>query len=153
MSESQSQPRDDRQLAGASGDREEEIRYPTDHVVAIVDTPEQLEEAIRALTGGGFLESEIRAAHGPTAAARLEASTGRTGLVDRLLRFAERIGMPNDEMAIKDRYEQALRDGQFVVLVLAPSDERKARAGEVLSAKGGRFVNYFGQFTIEPIAR
>lgn len=150
MSESQSQPRDDRQLAG---DREDEIRYPTDHVVAIVDTPEQLEEAIRALTGGGFLESEIQVAHGPAAAARLEASTGRTGLVDRLLRFAERIGMPNDEMAIKDRYEQALRNGQFVVLVLAPSDERKSRAGEVLSAKGGHFIKYFGRFTIEPIAR
>jgi hypothetical protein len=150
MSESQSQPREDRPQAGVSGD---EIRYPTDHIVGIVDTPEQLEEAIRALTGGGFLESEIRVAHGPAAAARLEASTGRTGLVDRLLRVAERIGMPNDEMAIKDRYEQALRDGQFVVLVLAPTDERKARAGEVLSSKGGHFIKYFGRLTIEPIAR
>jgi len=150
MSESHSQPRDDRQLAG---DRAEEIRYPTDHVVAIVDTPEQLEQAISALTGGGFLDSEIRVAHGPAAAARLEATTGRTGLVDRLLRFAERIGMPNDETAIKDRYEQALRDGQFVVLVRAPTEERKARAGEVLSSKGGHFVKYFGRFTIDPIAR
>ena len=150
MSESQSQPRDDRLQAGDRGD---EIRYPTDHVVGILDTPEQLKEAIRALTGGGFLESEIRVAHGPTAAARLEASTGRTGLVDRLLRFTERIGMPNDETAVKDRYEQALRDGQFAVLVLAPTEERQARAGEVLSAEGGHFINYFGRLTIEPIAR
>jgi hypothetical protein len=150
MSESRSQPRGDRRLAG---EREEEVRYPTDHVVGIVDTREQLEGALDALTGGGFLESEIRVAHGPAAAARLEATTGRTGLVDRLLRFAERIGMPNDETAIKDRYEQALRDGQFVALVLAPSDERKARAADVLRSKGGHFINYFGRSSIERIAR
>lgn len=126
--------------------------YPEQHVVAVVETGPAAGAALDALAGAGFLESELRVLHGPDEAERLEAGTGRRGLLDRVLRFAERIGIRNDELAAKNQYEDALRNGGYVVLVLAPTDERKDRAATLLAARGARLVNYFGRFAIERLS-
>lgn len=129
-----------------------EVRYPNDHVVAVINTPQQVESALEALRAGGFLESELSAVCGGAAADRLRASTGRSGFIAKLIRVAERLGVRDDEMELKDRYEQALRDGRIVVAVLALSEERKERAATILGEHGGHFINFLGRFTIEKIA-
>ena len=68
------------------------------------------------------------------------ASTGRTGLAGLAIRIAEKLGIENDEMAAKEHYEQALRDGRFLVAVSAPTDERRALAASLLRENGGHFV-------------
>jgi hypothetical protein len=122
-------------------------------VLSIVDTLDDVQAAVAALTGGGFLRSEITLLHGPAAADQLGATTGRTGLADLAMRLVASIGLPNDETKVKDVYEQALRDGKFVVLVAAPTEERKALAGQVLRAHGGQFINFMGRFLIEDMPR
>lgn len=129
------------------------VRYPTNHVVGAIDTVEQAERACQALLAGGFLESEVSVVTGQEAANRLHASTGRTGLADLAIRIADRLGLADDEMAVKATYEQALRDGAFLINVAAPSDERKDRAAQILLANGGRSVKHLGRFTIEHIHR
>jgi hypothetical protein len=121
--------------------------------VAIVDKPDQLTSAAGALKDGGFLDSEIEVTCGQAAADLVNANTGRTGLAHLAIRLAERIGVANDEMEVKDRYEQALRDGQFVVSVLAPTEERKTNAGKILRDHGAQFVNFLGRFAIEELRR
>ena len=111
------------------------MQYPENHVVGVVDTPEQLRSAAKALTGGGFLTSELGVSCGTDAADALDATTGRTGI-------------ENDEMAVKERYEQALRDGHFVVAISAPTEERKALAAKILQEHGGHFVNFLGRYTM-----
>ena len=146
------EPRTDRDAAQKStGQSAEPIRYPEDHLLGIVDAPEQVSAAVAALADAGFRTSEISVASGKAAADALEASTGRTGLANLAIRIAERIGIANDEMAMKDRYEQALRTGGFVVSILAPTDERRALAAQVLRDQGGHFINYLGRRTIEAI--
>lgn len=125
------------------------VTYPEQHVLAILETADAARAALDALAAGGFLESELAVLHGPAEAERLDAGTGRTGLLDRVLRFVEKIGIRNDEIAVKDRYEDALRAHQYVVFALAATDERKDRAAAILAAHGGRFVNYFGRLTLE----
>ena len=128
------------------------IRYPLNHVVGLMDTPEQVRCALDTLTGP-FLESEIKVVcGGEQEADRLRATTGRTGLLDHVLRIAQSIGITNDELEVKDRYEQALREGHVMVHVLAPTDERKERAAQGLRDCGGHFINFFGRFTREEIA-
>lgn len=124
-----------------------EIAYPENHVVGVV-APSALPAALEALAAGGFMETELEVRCGSAYAARLDASTGRTGLLDRILRVAERIGVRNDELKLKDRYEAAIREGDLLVLVLAPTDERRDRAGALLHAHGARLVHHFGRFTI-----
>jgi hypothetical protein len=129
------------------------IRYPTNHVLGIIDKPEQLRSALAALESGGFLESELGVRCGEGMADALAASSGRTGLSDLAMRFTEWIGLANDEMAVKNRYEAALRDGAFVVSVAAATDERKDVAARILRDHGAHFVNFLGRFTMEMIAR
>ena len=125
------------------------VRYPTNQVVAVVDTEPELTGALAALTGGGFLESEIHVSCGVARADALRASTGRRGLAGLATRIAERLGIENSEMEFKARYEQALRDDRFVVRVDAPTDDRKARATEILGAHGAHTVAFHGQYAIE----
>ena len=136
----------------ASTERSAEgIEYPRNHLVAIVDTSEQIRPLVEALTSGGFLESEVNVGAGGELADAVGSTTGRKGWADLAMRFAGQLGLPNDEMIVKDRYEQALREGRSVVTVLAPSDERKNAAARILAEHGAHFINYLGRFSIELI--
>lgn len=117
-------------------------------MLAIIDTRDQLRAAIEALTSGGFLRSEIEALHGTSAAQKLYDETGRTGLAHVAMRLVEAIGMPNDELALKSHYADALADGRFVIAVTAPSEERQRVAARLLREHGGQGVHFFARFTI-----
>jgi len=130
----------------------EPIRYPMHHVVAVIDSAQQTQEAVDALTSGGFLETEIGIGTGPDLADRVRETTGRSGFAAMAMRFNEALGLPNEEAEAKDRYERAMRDGRYVVAVLAPTPERKAQALDILSAHGAHDVGYFGRFVIEKLA-
>jgi hypothetical protein len=131
----------------------ESVRYPTNHVLAVIDSADQLLSAARALKDGGFLDSEIEVTCGQAAADALDANTGRTGLAHLAIRLAERLGATDEEMETKERYEQALRDGRFVVSVPTPTEERKQRAAQILRDHGAYFVNFMGRFAIEVLHR
>lgn len=131
-----------------AGKADEHTRYPLNHVVAVLDTQAQTMAVVEALRGGGFLESEINVITGAAAADTLDDSTGRTGLTGLVSRIADKIGIENIEMERKTQYENAMRDGKFVVAVLAPSDERKERATQILREHGAHTANYFRKFTI-----
>jgi hypothetical protein len=137
--------------ASAESTEENPVRYPEKNVVAVIDSLEELQELIETLTGGGFLKSEIEVVHGQAAAEKLKESTGRSGLAGLAMRLVASIGMPNDETAMKNRYAQALADGRILVLVEAPTDERKELAAKLLREHGGKFVHFLGRYTIEPM--
>ena len=144
------EPRVDRDATPESVRRPAEpVHYPTNHVVAVVDTPEQLTAAVNALKRAGFPESEVVVGCGQDVADAVHASTGRSGLAGLAIRVAQRLGASTEETELKDRYEEALRDGKIVVSVLTPDGERKERAAEILGEHGARVVNFFGRFAIE----
>ncbi len=125
------------------------VRYPTNSVIGVLDTEDQLDAAVRSLTAGGFLESELHVAAGAAAADAMRASTGRTGLAGLATRIAARLGVENAEMEFKAHYEEAMREGRYVLVVAAPTDDRKERATALLSAAGAHAVSFHGRFTIE----
>jgi hypothetical protein len=127
------------------------INYPANHVVAVVDTAKQVSVLVPDLTNNGFLDSEIHVHCGVDYANELDASTGRSGLAGIAIRIAEALGIENVEMEVKSRYEQAMRDGHYVVLVAAPTEERKERASEILAKHDAHTVTFHGRFTIEDI--
>ena len=136
----------------ASESGREPIRYPTNHILAVVDSRTVTTATVAALEAGGFLDSEIQVGTGRAAADELNATTGRRGLADMLIRLAERIGATDEEMETKNRYEQAMRDNRFVVSVSAPTTERKEQATRILREHGAHTIAFFGKHTIEHIA-
>lgn len=135
------------QLRGAH----QPVLYPTNHVLAVINDRERADAAVAALMSGGFMESEIHVGTGVAAADDVSASPGRTGVAGLLIRFAERIGIADEELETKHRYEQAMRDNRFVVSVATPTEERKDRAAQVLREHGAHTVSFFGKHAIEYI--
>jgi hypothetical protein len=112
------------------------------------------EEAVTAfdnLIAHGFLESEVSLGSGPELADRIRATSGRSGLVGRILEVLDRFGAAGDEIDDRHEYEQALREGAVTVLVFAPTDERKMRAAEILRLHEGHFIKFFGKLKIEQL--
>ena len=125
--------------------------YPTNYVVGILETSDQTNCALDALLGGGFLESEVDVNRGAEDADRLAAGTGRRGVQDWFIRLTAALGLKNAETEMKERYERALRDRQTVVAVLAPTEERKDLAADLIRRCGGHFINFFGRLNVERI--
>ena len=125
------------------------VQYPTNYVIGVLETSAQSSCAVDALVHGGFLESEIELGRGSEAADRIGASTGRQGFSDWLIRLFDVVDLKNTEIETKDQYEQALRDGYTVVAVLAPTEERKELAAQLLRDCGAQFINFFGSLSLE----
>jgi hypothetical protein len=138
--------------AGQPIKNEGEVQYPTNQIIGILDSHHQTACAVDALVNGGFLESEVKLGRGSEEADRIEAGTGRRGFQDWFIRFTESLGLKNAETEIKDRYEQALRDGATVIVVRAPTEERKDLAARILKECGGHFINFCGSLSVERIS-
>ena len=78
-----------------------------------------------------------------------------TGEIDvrYLTRRRRGVGLKNAETEMKERYEQALRENRTVVAVLAPTEERRGLAADMLRRCDGRFINFFGELNVERITR
>lgn len=149
-----SEPRlDDADERRARARDEHTVQYPENRMVAILDFRDHISAAIDALTKHGFLPSEIEVYHGLSAAKTLQASTGRTGIAHVAMRFVEALHMPNDELALKHLYADALAEGRFVVSVLAPSEERQRLAAKLLREHGGGNVHFYSRYTITSPSR
>jgi hypothetical protein len=131
--------------------REHSGAYPLNHVISIMPTEKEAIAAFDSLIAHGFLESEVSLGSGPELADRIRATSGRSGLVGRILEVLDRFGAGGDEIDDRHEYEQALRDGAVTLLVLAPTEKRKLRAAEILRLHGGHFINFFGKLDIEQL--
>jgi hypothetical protein len=88
--------------------------------------------ALHTLVESGFLESEVTLTSGQEIADRIGASSGRSGLVGRVLQVVDHFGGGGEEMEARHQYEQALREGQVNVLVLAPTSSAVWRSSSSL---------------------
>jgi hypothetical protein len=145
------EPRSDSESSREAAGQTRPVRYPTNHLLAILDNRERVATLATALRNAGFRDSEIEFGSGEATADAIAATTGHRGLVDLTLRLADRLGVWSDEMAMKEKYEQALRDGGVVVSVAAPTDDRKTAAAEILSRHGARYINFLGTLSVETI--
>ncbi|HEX6050000.1 MAG TPA: hypothetical protein VFZ21_12055 [Gemmatimonadaceae bacterium] len=127
----------------------EEPQYPTNHVLGVVDTPEHAKAALATLESSGFSDRDIGLSCGPAAADALGATTGRKGLANVAIRIAERLNIRDDEMMLKDRYEDALRDGRIVLSVPTPTEDEKEKAADALRQHGGHLISYLKRFSFE----
>jgi hypothetical protein len=128
------------------------VKYHENHVIGIMPTAEDAMSALGTLTQSGFLETEVTLTCGVEIADRIRASSGRSGLIGQVLQVVDRFGGGGEELEARHEYEKALRDGKLNVLVLAPTEERKRLAAEILRKHGGKFINFFGHLSIEQLA-
>ena len=127
------------------------IGYPTGSLLAVLPDAESAAAAAATLRAAGITDEDITILRGDEGADRLDGTGAANGIVARLRRLVSFTLM--DQLVDMAFYEQAVREGQ-VVLMGRPRDEsRKAAAIGILRRSGGHFINYYGRFATEEIAR
>ena len=134
----------------ARGPRSRFIGYPTDSLMAVLPTPESAAAAAAALRAAEIPDRDITILRGDEGADRLDGTGSVNGLIARLRRLVSFTLM--DQLVDMAIYEQAVREGQVVVMVKGRG-EHKAAAMRVLREHGGHFINYYGRFATEEIER
>ena len=123
------------------------LPYPTDKVMGIVSTPDELYAAITELNAEGFKEPQVQVLCGSKGAARLDTTGERHGSLARLYRFVEKFG--DMESKLLSGYKSELLRGHFLLAVDVPDQDARTRVLNVLNAHGGHRVSFYGAWTIE----
>jgi hypothetical protein len=120
------------------------------HLVAVHDDHAGAVAAARALAGLGLPDAQILLLRGEEGARAFD-SDGHTG---RWLRLSRLSGyFTSDQSSDLPIYDAAIRDGRTVLAVHLPDRALKAAAIEVVLASSGHFVNFYGRYQTQEVAR
>jgi hypothetical protein len=120
-------------------------------LLAVLDTDEATEAAIRALEEIGIPRDRLEVFSGDDGASAFDGSGGRHGPAARMLRTIQFTLM--DQMPDFAYYEAAARQGRSVLSVRARNEAEMRKAVETLRVHGAHFINQFGLFTTEEFER
>ena len=127
------------------------IGYPAGSLLAVLPDAGSAAAAAAALRGAGIADGDITILRGPEGADRLDGTGAVNGVIARLRRLVSFTLM--DQLVDMALYEQAVREGQAVLMVRPRDDARQAAAIAALRGHGGHFINYYGRFATEEIER
>jgi hypothetical protein len=120
-------------------------RYPKHRVVAIIDDGAQLDAAVHDLDRAGIDVAGVNVLSGPDGAHLLDRSGADHGLRARLLRLVQGGAYESDAL---HAHEQALNDGHHVIYVPIRGPNDRTKTAETLRTAGGRYLLYFGAWSI-----
>jgi len=126
------------------------LRYPTDKLLGVVNTPEELQATVLELNAAGFGEREISVLCGKQGADRLDVTGKDHGAFARVYRFIEKLG-DMDSKNLTD-YQQELLHGHFLLAIAAANKKKRQQALQALQSHGGHGINFFGKLAIERLA-
>jgi len=124
-----------------------QLRYPTDKLVAVIDTMSDAEQARQELLEAGFAPDAIGVQHGTRAAEHTVHYTD----FDPFPHLARPLHVHSIEHEQAVVYEQALGEGQSVIAVYAPKAEDRERALGIMEAHNAHYINFYGTWTIETL--
>jgi hypothetical protein len=127
------------------------IGYPTDSLLAVLPDPERAAAAAAACKAAGIADKDITILRGDESASRFDPTGAIHGAFARLRRIVSFTVM--DQLPDMAWYDAAVRAGQAVVMVRVRGDDRKAELIGILRDHDGHFINYYGRFATEEIAR
>jgi hypothetical protein len=135
-------------MKGATDYEDEgDLKEPVNQVLAILPADVDRSSVVKALHEAGFAEDAIGLLSGRCDAEKLEAASGKQGLVAKLARIGPEFGDVDADTLRK--YETALENNETVIAVVAKSGERRREVAELLKRYRASFINSYGVFSIE----
>jgi hypothetical protein len=120
-------------------------------LLAVFDTPDAADAARAALIAAGTEPGRIETFAGPEAAAAFDPTGRRRGWRGRLFRILEFSWA--DQAPDFAWYEAAVREDRVVLSAKLGGQRAVRAASAVIAEHGGHFVNHFGWFETQEIAR
>jgi rhodanese-related sulfurtransferase len=124
-----------------------DLKEPRNQVLAILPAGVDLSPVVMALHEAGFAEDAIGLLSGRHDVRKLEAASGKKGILAKLARIGPEFGDIDADTLRK--YETALEKNKSVIAVVAKSGEKRREVAELLKRYGATFINSFGVFSIE----
>jgi hypothetical protein len=118
---------------------------------AVLDSADAVEAARAALVAAGLEPASIETFEGPDGAAAFDPSGERHGPLGRLYRIVEFSWA--DQAPDFAWYEAAVREGHVVMSVRVRGQRHVAHAARIIEDHGGHFINHFGWFETQELAR
>lgn len=128
------------------------LAYPTDRVVGTIGEDGDVRAAIEALLEAGFTHDDIDVLHGEGGLARLDPTGADHGFLARFHRTLIRAAGPAEEYRHLKRHVEDVREGRFVVMVLAKQPAQREQAAQILSAHGAEFIGFYGRWAYQAFA-
>ncbi len=135
-------------MAGAAG---RTVGSAIGRLFAVVDAPEAVEGAQSALVAAGIAPGAIETFAGTDGAAAFDPSGSRRGLLGRFLRIMEFSWA--DQTPDFAWYEAAVREGRVVLSVRVRGQRHVAHVARIVEEHSGHFINHFGWFETQELAR
>jgi len=120
-------------------------------LLAVFDDRAAADAAVEALAFAGFGSDRIELFEGRDDAAAFDASGRRRGVLGRLYRIIEFSWA--DQAPDFAWYEAAVREGRVVLSVHVRGQRHVKTAFDIVVAHRGHFVNHFGWFETQELAR
>ena len=127
------------------------IGYPVDRMLGAFDDPTDAAAAAAALSAMGIHDRDITVLRGSEGADRLDGTGGRHGPMAKVRRAVSFTVM--DQLPDFTWYEAEVRRGGAVLMVRARGTERTRKVAAVMREHHGHFINHYGRFATEELAR
>ena len=137
--------------AADDGSKRPSIGSAVGRLMAVFDAAAAVEGARAALVAAGIGGARIETFSGPEAAGAFDSSGrrhGALGVLYRILEFSWADQAPDFAW-----YEAAVREGRIVMSVRVRGQRHVAHAGRIIEEQGGHFINHFGWFETQELAR
>jgi len=137
-------------------ERRDFISYPTNRIVGTVPDAARAEAALDALLRAGFEREDVDTLHGEEDMQRLDPTGAEHGVLEQFQRALIRIAGPVEEYRHLMNHVDDIREGRFVIMVLAKRREQRMIAADILNANGAEFIGFYGRWAwkgYQPAAR
>jgi len=131
--------------------RKQTVGSAVGRLLAVFDDAASADRAIEALEAAGIGPERIERFAGEDDVGAFDASGKRRGWRGRLFRIVEFSWA--DQAPDFAWYEAAVREGRTVMSVRVRGQRHVAHAARIIEDGGGHFINHFGWFETQELAR
>jgi len=119
--------------------------FPKDHVVAIIDTVEEAEQAVQALQQAGYSADGIYLFHSQDFVTSLETTQQQASGLAKLLHTFQ---ASSDEGFAGNMYLDEVRKGHNALAVYEPKSEQTRRIHDILVKYHAHLIKYFSTWAV-----
>ena len=122
---------------------------PTDKVVGIINDANDVKDALRDLQAAGFTTQELELLTDEAGAQRIDLSDAEPEVLVHVFHSTQKLPAFYDAPGLLKRIEQELVEGHYFVAVYPEDATSRDRAHEILKARNGHFINYYGRWAAQ----
>ncbi len=122
--------------------------YPMNYIIGIINTKEDVDNAVKSLHEAGFAEDAIDLFTGEEFVKQIDPSGEYHGLKWRIIRALQHLG---GEGEIYDRFKEAMLAGYYTISVPGKELETREQAKKILKEHNAYDLHFFGKGAIEDL--